>query len=115
MVYFLADLKAYPLRRWPKTGSISDSLLFYEKFPVTQRDFSKKGGRIPALDLVTTIPELVNSALGQNHNTGASKDEPLLVQVLADRKTCMFFESSGQRKAFGNIFKISGAFILRSE
>ncbi|KAJ2934556.1 hypothetical protein H1R20_g2541, partial [Candolleomyces eurysporus] len=62
LVYFLADLKKNPLLHW--TGSVSDSPLFYDKFPVTQDELSRKDGRIPALDILSTISDLFTEVSG---------------------------------------------------
>uniref|UniRef100_A0A4Q2D4S1 Uncharacterized protein n=1 Tax=Candolleomyces aberdarensis TaxID=2316362 RepID=A0A4Q2D4S1_9AGAR len=60
LVYFLAELKKNPLSHW--SGSVLDSPLFYAKFPVTQAELSRKGGRIPALNILSTISDLVTAS-----------------------------------------------------
>lgn len=118
MVYFLAGLKEKPLRHWAENGGcLWDSLLFYTKFPVTPRELSDRKGCIPAVNLSGTIKEMLRR-LPAHHDFGSGKSEsdPLRLQVLADRRACVFIElERHQVQVIGNVFKISDSFILRGE
>jgi hypothetical protein len=109
LVYFLNGIKKDPVDGFPP-DSAWQFLHFHNKFPVTQIDFPREG-RIPALDLLSTIFDLVRGS----SNLGKSQSNPLPIQVLADRQTQVFFESSGRRRTIGNVFKISNLFILKGE
>ena len=114
LIYLMISIKENALNEW--SACPADNLHFYKKFPVYRRDFGQLQGKncIAALDLSSTVESLVDPRCGN----GQSEIRPLTIQVLADRKSCVFVEtptSSNLTLAFGNVFKFSGCLILRSE
>jgi hypothetical protein len=121
LIYLMINIKEKS-PEW--SASLADNVHLYEKFPVYRRDFAVLGGGnnwITALDLSLNVENLV-AKFGPSSKIGQSEIRPLPVQVLADRKSCVFVEmpsdnlAKGEHTlAFGNVFKFSDCLVLRSE
>ena len=69
---------------------------FYEKFP------SREDGNIISLDLIQQLDTL-----------GSTQNRWLVLYILTDRKSCVFFKCNIPYRVFGNVWDFGGKIIMK--